>query len=147
MQVLFAISIVCFVVLVWAAVAIVDHVRMSHRRSRTASQPHRDFSHHLIAAAQQRDIHLPPAVRLQSVQEIAAHKSWNVPSTLVEIPPAAGVNPMLGKRKSPQSAHHRAEERLDWAYFNKDYGDLTDPYSSPRIRVSAGTKPTSIRRS
>ena len=30
-------------------------------------------------------------------------------------------------------------ERPDWAYFNKDMGDLTDPYESPRIRPRAAS--------
>jgi len=32
-------------------------------------------------------------------------------------------------------------ERLDWAYFNKDLGDLTDPYQTPRIRANSRTSP------
>lgn len=82
---------------------------------------------------------MPLMVRHQSIQEITANKTWNTPSKLVEIAPAAD-GALFGKRKGPHSARPVAEERLDWAYFNKDYGDLTDPYQSRRVRVRSGAK-------
>lgn len=98
-------------------------------------------------AVKARDLGLPQAVRQQSIKEITANKAWNSPSSLVEIPPVDGQLAMIGRRKSPQSEHHVAEERLDWAYFNKDYGDLSDPYPSRPFRARSGAKSTSIRRS
>lgn len=148
MQILFAISMVSFLVLALAGTAIVRHVRTSHRRSKSASfQLHQPFSQHLFSAAQARDLGLPQEVRHQSIKEIAANKTWNSPSTLVEIAPADGQLTMIGRRKSPQSANPTTEERLDWEYFNKDYGDLSDPYQSRRVRARSGAKPTSTRRS
>lgn len=148
MQILFAISMVSFLVLALAGVAIVRHVRASHRRSKATSlQPQQPFSQHLFSAAQARDLGLPQAVRHQSVKEIAANKIWNSPSALVEIAPADGQLTMIGRRKSPQSAHPATEQRLDWEYFNKDYGDLSDPYQTRRVRARSGAKPTSTRRS
>jgi hypothetical protein len=141
MQILFAISILSFLVLVAAGVAITRHVRQSHRRARMSAQAPSEFSEHLFRAAADRDAGLPSMVRHQSVKEIAAHKTWNTPSKLVEIAPT-GEGPLFGKRKAPRPARPAAEERLDWAYFNKDYGDLTDPYQSRRIRVRPGAKST-----
>ena len=148
MQILFAISVISFLILALAGVAIVRNVRASHRRSKAASAPPQQlFSQQLFNAVQARDLGLPQAVRQQSIKEITANKAWNSPSALVEIPPVDGQLTMIGRRKSPQSERHVAEERLDWAYFNKDYGDLSDPYPSRPVRARSGAKPTSIRRS
>jgi hypothetical protein len=148
MQILFAIAMVSFLVVVVAALAIVRHVRAGHRRSRAeAAQPHQSFSQHLFSAANVRETRLPQSVRQQSVKEITANKTWNSPSKLVEIPPVDGQLTMIGKRKSPQSAGPTTDERLDWAYFNKDYGDLSDPYPSRPIRARSGAKRVSTRRS
>jgi hypothetical protein len=34
----------------------------------------------------------------------------------------------------PPPPFNNRMERVDWAYFNKDLGDLTDPYQGPRNR-------------
>jgi hypothetical protein len=81
------------------------------------------------------------------VQTITAKKSWNTPSQTVEIHPAPEANPTLGARKSPQPAHAvtAGSERVDWAYFNKDFGDLTDPYTS-RPRKISGVRAAASKR-
>jgi|SRR5215469_1304340 len=145
MQILFAISIVSFLVFALAGVAIIRHIRMGHKHEMSASRPQPDFSQHLFRATENRDVRLPQEVRFQSVKEIAANKTWNAPSKLVEIPPAPGQI-SLGKRKGPQSARPETGERLDWAYFNKDYGDLSDPYESRPVRAKSGAKSTLNRR-
>jgi hypothetical protein len=33
-------------------------------------------------------------------------------------------------------------QRADWGYFNKDMGDLTDPYEAPRQRPVASAHMT-----
>lgn len=142
MQTLFAISISCFLILVAAGIAIVRHVRQTHRSAKGPAQSHLDFSEHLFRAVEDRDHGLPLMVRHQSIQEITANKTWNTPSKLVEIAPS-GDGSMFGKRKAPRPARPATDERLDWAYFNKDYGDLTDPYQSRRIRVRSDAKSTS----
>jgi len=142
MQILFAISIFSFLVLMAAGIAIVRHVRRTHRSARGPVVIHREFSEHLFRAVEDHDHGLPLMVRHQSIQEIAANKTWNTPSKLVEIAPTAN-GPMFGKRKAPRPARPATDERLDWAYFNKDYGDLTDPYQSRRIRVRSDAKSTS----
>jgi hypothetical protein len=50
------------------------------------------------------------------------------------------------KRKGPQASHRGTSERIDWAYFNKDLGDLTDPYETRRIRANSGNKATAPKR-
>ena len=136
MLVLFAISVACFLALIWTAAAIVRHVRASQRRSRTAAPPEPSFSEHLHAAAKYGPVRSPRLVPHQTVQGITAKKNWNTPSQTVEIHPAAEQPSVFGKRKSPQPAH--PQERADWAHFNKDFGDLTDPYTScPRAASAA----------
>ncbi len=142
MQILFAISIFSFLVFVAAGIAIVRHIRRTHRSARGPVLQHREFSEHLFRAVEDRDRELPLMVRHQSIQEIAANKTWNTPSKLVEIAPS-GDGSMSGKRKDPRPARPVADERLDWAYFNKDSGDLTDPYQSRRLRVRSDVKSTS----
>jgi hypothetical protein len=50
MQILFVISILCFLVLLWAALAIIQHVRTGHRRTQPAAQLLPDFSPYFSAA-------------------------------------------------------------------------------------------------
>jgi hypothetical protein len=49
-------------------------------------------------------------------------------------------------RKPPQPARHGAMALLDPVYFNKDAGDLTDPYQPPRVRANDGNKAISPKR-
>jgi hypothetical protein len=146
-QILFAISIACLLVLIGAAVAIVRHGRASHRQSRTPAPPQPSFNQHLYAASQYGSVRSPRLVPHQTVQTITAKKSWNTPSQTVEIHPAPEANPTLGARKSPQPAHAvtAGSERVDWAYFNKDFGDLTDPYTS-RPRKISGVRAAASKR-
>ena len=50
-------------------------------------------------------------------------------------------------RKSPQPARYGPMELLDSAYFNKDMGDLTDPYQPPRLRANDRSQPGPTKRS
>jgi len=138
-QIIFAISIACFLALIGAAVAIVRHVRVSHRQRSRPAPPRPSFTDHLHAAAEYGTIRSPRLVPHQTVKGITAKKNWNAPSLAMEIHPAE----ISGKRKSPQSAHAApvaSSERVDWAYFNKDFGDLTDPYPSRRTAWAASSK-------
>jgi len=149
MQILFAISIVCFIALVWAMVAIARHIAAGHKDGQTLLRPHGDFAHHLFAATENRESRSPRAVRPQTMQDVAARKRWNSSPAPIEIHPTneQSVSPFLqGLRKSPQTSHHGAPERLDWAYFNKDAGDLTDPYQTRRFRANSGARATSPKR-
>ena len=148
MQILFAISILCFIALLWAGFAIARHIHLGHKRPRVDGSSRRDFAHHLYTAASETRV--PRAVRHQSVQDVTARKSWNAAApAAVQIPPSfdedrAGT--MDGRRKSPQSSHSHTPERLDWVYFNKDAGDLSDPYQTRHARRASSSRATSTRR-
>jgi hypothetical protein len=149
MQILFAISIICFVALVWAGVAIARHIAAGHKGGLTAKQSHGDFEHHLFAAAENHETRRPRAVHPQTVRDVAAKKGWNSAPAPVEIHPSNDQSVALtmhGRRKSPQTFHHGGTERLDWAYFNKDAGDLTDPYQTRRFGGNSGAGTTSPKR-
>ena len=148
MQILFAISILCFIALLWAGFAITRHIRLGRKRTAVAAFSRRDFAHHLYAAAEETRV--PRAVRHQSVRDVTARKSWNAAApAAVQIPPSfdeerAGT--IDGRRKSPQSSQSHAPERLDWFYFNKDAGDLSDPYQPRHTRRASGAQAISNRR-
>jgi hypothetical protein len=158
MQPLFAISILSFFVLVMAGVAIARHVRIVC--SSASLQTDHNFSHYLFAAAQaaagpNTGTRAPRSVPDQTIQEIMANKSWNQPPEIITSRPDPDAqltdeqkNAHRAHRghKSPQSSHEDGHERLDWAYFNKDLGDLTDPYRTPRLRVNSRDKATSPTR-
>ena len=149
MQILFAISIICFVALVWAGIAIARHIAAGHKDGLTTKQSHGDFAHHLFAATENRETRRPRAVHPQTVQDVAARKGWNSTPPSVEIHPSNDQSdaPIVqGRRKSPQTSHPSGTERLDWAYFNKDAGDLTDPYQTRRFRANSGAGTTSPKR-
>jgi len=101
--------------------------------------PEPSFGQHFNAAAQYGSVRTPRLVPHQSLQAITAKKGWNTPSQVVEIHPAPPeLNPALGARKAPQPARpvSGTSERVDWAHFNKDFGDLTDPYTSRPRKIS-----------
>jgi hypothetical protein len=148
MQILFIISIVCFVALVWAGVAIARHIAAGPKGTMKPLQ--RDFAHHLFAATENRETRRPRAVPPQTMRDVAARKSWNSSSPAsIEIHPTdeqSAAPSVQGRRKSSKTSHHGTPERLDWAYFNKDAGDLTDPYQTRRFRANSGASATSPKR-
>jgi hypothetical protein len=149
MQILFIISILCFLVLVWAGIAIARHIHLGHKRGATSTSSQTSFAQHLITAVEDGATRSPRPVPQQTVKDVAARKSWNSSPAPVQIKPAHDSDtpsPMQGKRKSPQASHYDAPERLDWEYFNKDAGDLTDPYQPQRLRANSGINATSPKR-
>jgi hypothetical protein len=146
MQILFAISVVCCLALVWAAIALTRRIRTSRRSREHSSHHRRDFAQHLLDAVEEENIPEPRKVPYQTFRDITAKKSWNQPPELITIrpkkesrlalPPTADQQ-FQGKRKSPQPALRAGPERLDWAHFNKDMGDLTDPYQAPSLRANS----------
>ena len=147
-QILFAISVTCLLVLVGAAFAIVRHVCFSHQNNRTPAPPEPSFGQHFNAESQYDSVSTPRLVPHQTLQAITAKKGWNKPSQVVEIHPASPEsNPTLGARKAPQPARpvSASSERVDWAHFNKDFGDLTDPYTSRPHKISGARTAASKR--
>jgi hypothetical protein len=187
MQTLLAISILCFLGILWAALALAREIKASQVRSLSFAPTLPDFKHHLLAVIPDPLTHTglltvesspiaspptqptgntvpiirptaktaPPTLRTrmyglnQSVHDIAANKQWILPSHPVRTMrlPVQRIGrsrttesalPLLTSRKPPQPASHTGVvHRLDPAYFNKDLGDLTDPYQpSPRLRAT-----------
>ena len=142
-QILFDISIACFVVLIVAATAIVHRIRRDHKRSRTPAPPQPSFGEHLNAAAEYGTLRSPRLIPHQTVQGITAKKSWDAPSHAVEIHADTPHSAVFGRHKSPQSVQAAARgssERADWAHFNNNLGDLTDPYTSRRPAGAASSR-------
>jgi hypothetical protein len=52
MQILFAISILCFLILLWATVAITQRVRAKNGLEKDSTQPQQNFSQYLFEATQ-----------------------------------------------------------------------------------------------
>ena len=148
MQILLAISILCFIALLWAGFASARHIRLGHKRTGVGASSQRDFANHLYAAAEETRV--PRAVRHQSVRDVAAMKSWNAATPAsVQIPPSfdeerAGTTDR--RLKLLQSSHTHAPDRLDWVYFNKDAGDLSDPYQPRNARRTSSAPAISTRR-
>jgi hypothetical protein len=66
MQILFAISILCFLVLLGATVAMTRRIRANHRLEESSTQPRPDFSQYLFGAVQSNSsesLSMPPARR------------------------------------------------------------------------------------
>ena len=145
MQILFAISVLCFLGILWAAIALARHIRSSRLRDDSdVSQP--DFKHHLFSASETAAITRPNPIQ-QSVRDITANKQWTLPPQPARMrrPPTQRDEPVRITRKSPQPARYGPMELLDSAYFNKDMGDLTDPYQPPQLRVNDRNQPGSTK--
>jgi hypothetical protein len=81
MQILFAISILCFFGLAITAIAIALHLR----KPRTSTHPHHDFAPYLFAAAQDQDSHVPQNLPRQTVTDILTKKSLDRPADKVAV--------------------------------------------------------------
>jgi hypothetical protein len=76
-----------------------------------------------------------------SAEEVAsvAAETWSEPETAEAREPESPL-PDLTPAMPPRSSHGlgvkavRPVVRADWAFFNKDMGDLSDPYETPRHR-------------
>jgi hypothetical protein len=153
MQILFAISALCFAGVLWAALAFARHIKVSQLRRSTAAPLEGDFKERLFSLIETTPpIEIVPetfsettrstrqTILHQSVHDITANKQWTLPPQAVHmgrlpvraVGASASVSTM---RKPPQPARHGRMELLDPAYFNKDLGDLTDPQPS-NLRVN-----------
>jgi hypothetical protein len=166
MQILFAITVLCFAGIIWAALVFARHIKAtnSHRASKPVIVPkltpipvsvrtqifqpiQHDFRHHFLTAPADVPARNTREIPLnQSVHDIAANKQWTLPphATRIHRLPlrtvaAAVVNAAPSappERKPPQPARYGRLERLDPAYFNKDMGDLSDPHPSNNLRAN-----------
>jgi hypothetical protein len=172
MQILLAISIICVFALLWVTLAIAKHIGASRTVDRWNSDdmpsivPHielyqvskpaaweqrpQKFKQELIAATQV-DVRVRQSEVHQSVRDISANKSWTMPAKPLN-PRLLTREPMFQSRmtdgqietsrKPPQPLRRGLIQRLDREYFNKDAGDLTDPYELPRTGTNTISKRT-----
>ena len=155
MQILFVISVLCFVGILLAAIALARHIRSSRLRRESDLSIVPDFKQHFFSASEASSIH--GAITRhnpihQSVSDITANKQWTLPPQPLRMRrtptlPEQPVRTPPAPRKSPQPARYGPMELLDSAYFNKDMGDLTDPYQPPRLRANDRSQPGSTKRS
>jgi hypothetical protein len=170
MQILLAISIVCVFALIWVTLAIARHIGASrtvdrwnsddmpsivphinpYQVSQTTTREQRlpKFKQELIAATQ-IDVRVRQSEVHQSVRDISANKSWTMPvkplNTRLLTREQAFQSSMTGgqaetSRRPPQPLQRGLKQRLDRAYFNKDSGDLTDPYELPRTGTNTASE-------
>ena len=144
MLILFTISVICFVALIGAGVAMIRHVRAGQREKLSAAPPQPEFRQHLESAVKYGSARELRKVHHQRVESIAARKEWNSPSQAVEIHPSTGSQDDTGSKKIPHgrfaSRRQMSNERVDRTHFNNDYGDLTDPYPSRATSDRAASK-------
>lgn len=139
MGILYTISILAFAALLWAVLSVARHVRQSHGVDESVVPPaprpspgNRPFLDPTATAPRK------PARPFEffDPREFHAHPTQHRPA------PSPAVDelqthdlPIHGVRRQPRQAPAaRVSDRLDWAYFNKDLGDLTDPEPSKTIR-------------
>jgi hypothetical protein len=149
MQILFLVSILCFLVLVWAGISMARHIHTGQKTDRVPAEVPATFAQHLLAAAEERSLRSGHPVHQQTIRELSARKNWNTPHQAVLIQPAHESDtssPINGRRKGPKASHHGTAERLDWEFFNKDAGDLSDPYQPRRLQAASGANATSQKR-
>jgi hypothetical protein len=153
MQILFAIALLCFVWILWTAIAFARHVKARHNLTEALSEIKPDrHGHHVTPATSPSTLSIAPAPENrfslhQSVRDITANKQWAFPPRSIRmerlpiqrVPARKASSP---PRKQPQPARHGPLELLDPAYFNRDMGDLTDPYQpQPPARANSRRKP------
>jgi hypothetical protein len=74
MRILFAISILSFFALIWAAVAITRRIRASHKLNSASKTAQPEFSQYLFSAAEDAHNSLPDAPAHSPSQNLAASK-------------------------------------------------------------------------
>jgi hypothetical protein len=84
MQILFVISILSLLVLLWSAVAITRRIRTSHKLESSSTQSQPEFSQYLFSATEGTNASPPQSVRHPEDHDPAVYSSWNMsPSTQV----------------------------------------------------------------
>lgn len=133
MDALFVISIGCFFALFLTALAVARHLHIEAVRGAHAQE--HDILRDSLESA-------PPRSPQQTLQTLAHKKQpdWRflISEDAQRSHPSDSISPMM--RKPPASVRVGRPKRPDWAYFNKDLGDLSDPYQPPASKAaSTGT--------
>ena len=173
MQILFAISVLCFVGVVWAAIAFARHIKAGQHQNLSFVPSKADFRHQLLEAThrssagegfqgrapiltthigQSASVHTRSSNLNQSVHDIGANKQWLMPPQptraprhhTYSAPPEGSRFTATTPRKPPQPTRHGTMELLGPAYFNKDLGDLTDPYQPSRFTAPSMSQRMSV---
>jgi hypothetical protein len=153
MHVLFAISVLALVALLWASAAIVRHVRRSRSRRRRLLANSAESSTH-VPLERSQDAN-PPSIDFSKVSPFRS-SAFDFPEPTASPAPPAPVSASLADLAARLASDPPAEAlrnssprhqlasllaplppqsaRPDWAYFNKDMGDLSDPQSPRRKR-------------
>lgn len=76
MKILFAISLLSFLVLLWAAVAITRRIRATHRLERSSTPAQPEFSQYLFAATEGANNPLSDSATHPLHQDLSASRSW-----------------------------------------------------------------------
>jgi hypothetical protein len=153
MGILYAISILAFSALLWAALSVARHIRHSPPVDEPApSTPppvpkplagDRPFLEPLrTEPARPAAPSQPRPFEFYDPREFKLHPTQNRQAPQPVTPPAAPQPvselqthdlPIHGVRRPPRKMPaQRVSDRLDWAYYNKDLGDLKDPEPSNR---------------
>ena len=153
MGILYAISILAFAALLWAALSVARHVRHSQPVDEQAAvppvtkpvvgerpflEPERIVPERVAAAPQARPF------EFFDPREFQVHPTQTRPVAPPAAPPAQAPPAVVGELQTHDLPIHgvrrpprkivtpRVSDRLDWAYYNKDLGDLNDPEPSNR---------------
>jgi hypothetical protein len=173
MRFLFAISILSFGALLWAALAAARHLRAGRQRilQLGSQRP-------LQEVFEAGEFRTPRSLRL--VQSITRSVTRSATSSGTEAQPVPEFHPRLreekrrrrqsaatplvialepaapmpplpaplaDRRKAPQSVRPAAEDGTDRALYNRDLGGLTDPPYTPPLRAATAASGSSLNRS
>lgn len=137
-HILFLISVASLAVLIGATVAIVQHIRASHRlKVSSEAPPEPSFSDHLQAAAEYGTLRSPRIVPSQSLHDISARKDWAPPPAAQDAETASSEfrtpgdpsGPHIIRRSSGSTEHHGLAG-----------GDQFHSSAAPRLVVVAGNR-------
>jgi hypothetical protein len=169
MRLLFAISLVSFCALFWASLAAARHLR-SRRERRGKALPQGRLTEIFEAGEfrEPRSLRLVrnlvqdvvnPRPQLEETTRASASDDVDAPQRSAQVvaprpmilksavPLRSAQTIFVERRKGPQSVRPAAiERRADWALYNKDLGDLTDPYTQP-LRSATASGSSSLNRS
>jgi len=167
MRVLFAITAVCLLALIGAGLAIRRHILDAARARRNEEAPGTDLQ--AMEAELKRELHTtqtqkgffggapenladprPGRSMPRFVKPASTIRPAYVPAPASPAPPVAHETAPEQStdsdlRKPPASSQGDKTERPDWQHFNKDFGDLSDPYQ-PRRSVGNARSATNHRR-
>jgi hypothetical protein len=167
MRLLFAISLVSFGALFWAVLAAARHLRAIRERRVKLLQhgrlteifetgEFRDPRSLRLVQNLVQDVVKPrpqqyeatPSASSLRVDDLRPQPVAPQPKILKPVAPVRAAQTIfIERRKGPQSVRPAAvERRADWALYNKDLGDLTDPYTQP-LRSATASGSSSLNRS